>query len=241
MASIPQVISKYLRPRNYLLFILWRLKMVQILIHSSRLNLKLRKANQRALFLDCGSNIGQGFEFFRKFYKQDHFDFILFEPNPHCFKILEQKYSGLRKDGVQLINVAVGTEDGEVEFYGLDETQGGIYSVGGSILPEHNSRIYTTSRNSNLKVHSINFNDFLNDIIDKRIYSTYILKLDIEGGEYQILDSLVKNKKFTLFESIYVEFHSQYMNQEFLYFYKSKEKLFFAHAKVMKTRVINWI
>ena len=241
MASIPHVISKYLRPRNYLLFILWRWKLAQIYIHSKKLTSELRKVNQRALFLDCGSNLGQGFEFFKGFYKQDRFDFILFEPNPHCFKILEQKYSGLRKDGVRLMNVAVGSEEGEVEFYGLDETQGGIYSVGGSILPEHNSRMYTTARNSNLKVHSINFNNFLNDLFDKEIYSTYILKLDIEGGEYQILDSLIENRKVNLFESIYVEFHSQYMNQEFMHFYQNKEKLFFRQAKKMKTRVVNWI
>jgi FkbM family methyltransferase len=241
MPRISRILIKFLRPRNYFLFVLWRLKMAQILIHSSRLNFKLRKANQRALFLDCGSNIGQGFEFFRKFYPLEHFDFILFEPNPYCFKILEQKYSNFHPKGVMLINAAVGTKEGQIDFYGLDDTEGGIYSVGGSILPEHNSRIYLTPRSSSLKVNSINFNDFLRDLIGKKKYSTIVLKLDIEGGEYEILDSLQDKHLLTLFESIYVEFHSQYMSPDLASYYIDSEKEFLKYAKKIGTRVVKWI
>lgn len=232
---------RFLRPGNYLLYISWRLKVLQIFIHSKRLKLKLRNAKQKGLFLDCGSNIGQGFEFFRRFYPLERFDFVLFEPNPHCFKILEQKYLELCSTGVTLVNAAVGVEEGEIDFYGLDDTRGGIYSVGGSILPEHNSGMYATPQNSSIKVGSINFTDFLRNLIEAKDYSTIVLKLDIEGGEYQILDSLEINEMLGLFETIYVEFHSQYMNKEFSHLYRTKEKSFFELAKKTKRRVINWI
>ena len=241
MSRISRILIKFLRPRNYLLFVLWRLKIAQILIHSSRLNFKLRKANQRGLFLDCGSNIGQGFEFFRKFYPLENFDFILFEPNPYCYKVLEQKYSNFHTKGVMLINAAVGTKEGQIDFYGLDETEGGIYSVGGSILPEHNSRIYLAPRSSSLKVNSINFNDFLRDLIGKKKYSTIVLKLDIEGGEYEILDSLQDEHLLTLFESIYVEFHSQYMSLEKALEFLNRERKFLQHAKRNQIRIVKWI
>jgi FkbM family methyltransferase len=232
---------RYLRPRNYLLFISWNVKKTQILLHSKRLKYKLRNANQKSLFLDCGSNIGQGFEFFRKYYPLERFDFVLFEPNPHCFKILEQKYFGFCAEGVTLVNAAVGVEEAEIDFFGLGDTQGGIYSVGGSILPEHNSGMYTTPQNSSIKVTSINFTDYLRNLIEDKKYSAIILKLDIEGGEYQILDSLEENELLGLFETIYVEFHSQYMSKEFSNLYKTKEQLFLALVKKTKTRVIKWI
>jgi FkbM family methyltransferase len=220
---------------------MWRLKTAQILIHSTKLKIKYRNASERSLFLDCGSNIGQGFEFFRRYYPLDRFDFILFEPNPHCFKVLEQKYSDLSSRGVTLLNAAVGTEVGEIDFYGLDDMQGGIYSVGGSILPEHNSGIYATPNNSSLKVISINFTDYLRDLINEKEYSRIVLKLDIEGGEYQILDSLMENQMLKLFDTIYVEFHSQYMSNEKAKEYSNRERRFLQYAKGNRIRVIKWI
>jgi FkbM family methyltransferase len=205
------------------------------------MNRNLANSRGKGLFLDCGSNIGQGFEFFRKYYPTELYDYVLFEPNPYCFQILKEKYSGLSVDGVQLRNVAVGIHNGEIDFYGLEETQGGIYSVGGSILAAHNSGLYTNSGNSSIQVRSINFIDYLSDFINQKKYSAIILKLDIEGGEYQILDSLEKSEMFDFFETIYVEFHAQYMNKEFSQFYKNKEKHFFEITRKTKTRVINWI
>src|SRR5262249_16291623 len=38
----------------------------------------------RGLFIDCGSNIGQGFSYFERRFPLKHFDFILIEPNPFC-------------------------------------------------------------------------------------------------------------------------------------------------------------
>lgn len=93
--------------------------------------------------MDCGSNVGQGFEFFRKYYPNKLYDYILFEPNPHCYQVLTKKYSGLVDEGVQILNVAVGVDTGEMDFYGLEDEKGGIYSVGGTVLPEHNSKMYT--------------------------------------------------------------------------------------------------
>lgn len=232
---------RYLRPRNYLLFISWKIKKIQILFHSMRLKYKFRNANQKSLFLDCGSNIGQGFEFFRKYYPLESFDFVLFEPNPYCFKILEQKYAHHYNNGVRLVRAAVASEDGKIDFYGLDETQGGVYSVGGSVLPEHNSRIYNSSHGSILKVKSINFSDFLTNSIDVSNYSVIILKLDIEGGEYQILDSLKEKNLLSLFETIYVEFHSQYMSPDKAREYFNKEREFLRYAKRKRLRVVQWI
>jgi FkbM family methyltransferase len=205
------------------------------------LNRHLANSSKRGLFLDCGSNIGQGFEFFRKYYPNELYDYVLFEPNPYCFQLLQEKYSGLSVDGVQLRNVAVGIHNGEINFYGLEDAKGGIYSVGGTVLPEHNSKMYSDSNSASLRVASMNFSEFLIDVFNKNHYQFIILKLDIEGGEYSVLDSLVSNNLISKLESIYVEFHSQYMSNKFAKEYEDKENEFFKFSKRISTRIIRWI
>jgi FkbM family methyltransferase len=226
---------------NYYRFLRWKVKIIQILIHSRRINSKLASTHQKGLFLDCGSNVGQGFEFFRKYYPNDFYDYILFEPNPHCYQVLVEKYSGLGKNGVQLRNAAVGISSGKIDFFGLEEEKGGIYSVGGTVLPEHNSKIYTVPNIASLKVPSIDFSDFLERKFKESAYSVVILKLDIEGGEYPVLNALISNSQVSKFETIYVEFHSKYMKKEIATIYKDKEKAFLQYAKNVGTRVIEWI
>ena len=211
------------------------------MINSYALNRKLTKSGQRGLFLDCGSNLGQGFEFFRKYYPIKLYSYILFEPNPYCFEVLTKKYSTLVENGVLLRNVAVGIDNGNIDFYGLEEEKGGIYSVGGTVLPEHNSKIYAFPNRASLQVSSINFADFLLDVLQKNDYAYVVLKLDIEGGEYQVLESLVAKDLISRFKTIYVEFHSQYMDEKDRKIYLPKEKYFMNIARNGKTRIVKWI
>lgn len=62
---------------------------------------------RRGLFLDCGSNIGQGFEYFRQHFTADHFDYELFEPNPNCLPYLERARACLPDHHIEIHNAAV--------------------------------------------------------------------------------------------------------------------------------------
>jgi FkbM family methyltransferase len=241
MVKIPNSILRFLRPMNYYRFFLWRVKVFQIFIHSQLINRKLTNLGQRGLFLDCGSNIGQGFEFFKKYYPLKLFDYILFEPNPYCFEVLKEKYAAQESTGVHLKNVAVGIEETNVDFYGLEDEKGGIYSVGGTVLPEHNSKTFAFPDRASLQVTSINFADFLRDIFQQKDYHSIILKLDIEGGEYQVLDSLLAHGLLSRFETVYVEFHSQYMDDKNRKIYFAKEKFYFHYVRNKDTRMVKWI
>ena len=241
MVQIPNSVLRILRPMNYFRFLLWRVKIFQISYYSRISNRGLYQTGQKGLFLDCGSNVGQGFEFFRKYYPTKMYDYILFEPNPFCFQELLKKYASLNSSGVRIENTAVGIANGDIDFFGLDEEKGGKYSVGGSILQQHNSKIYTTPNNASFKVTSIDFAIFLQDMLMKNQYSTVIMKLDIEGGEYPVLDSLISKNLLARFETIYVEFHSQYMSNDIAEHYRSKEKEFLKYSKKNQIRVIQWI
>lgn len=62
----------------------------QVAMDAQAVKAKLAAGNsQKGLFIDCGSNLGQGFTFFKKYYPLDSFDYMLIEPNPYCLPHLE--------------------------------------------------------------------------------------------------------------------------------------------------------
>lgn len=217
------------------------MKIAQVFFFSRASERQLKKLGGRGLFFDCGSNTGQGFEFFQHFYSHEFYDYILFEPNPHCFKILLGKYPNEGNLGVKLINAAIGITDGLVNFYGLGEERGGMYSVGGTTLVEHNSKLFATPNDVSLNVQSINFVSYIQRVLRKNSYSAIILKLDIEGGEYAVLDALIKNNLLAKFDTVYVEFHSQYMQQPESHSYRNREREVLRYSKSIKTRVVKWV
>ena len=90
-------------------------------------------------------------------------------------------------------------------------------------------------------ISSLDFSNFILDTLQKNDYAVVILKLDIEGGEYPVLDALISNNLISRFNTIYVEFHSQYMSSEFASEYRKREKAFLEYAKKAATRVIRRI
>jgi hypothetical protein len=100
---------------------------------------KLRNGKHgRGLFIDCGSNIGQGYSYFSRYYKREHYDYILIEPNVQCLPFLE----ALRADcgvHIEIIGKAASTTSGFARLFGPPSGQGDPTYQGRSIVAEHNS------------------------------------------------------------------------------------------------------
>ncbi|TIU55389.1 MAG: FkbM family methyltransferase, partial [Mesorhizobium sp.] len=79
----------------------------------SHLNLTTRS---RGLFIDCGSNIGQGFKYFSAYYTPDRYDYLLIEPNKNCLAQL----NALRADNLtmEIVAKAASVKDGYAELFG---------------------------------------------------------------------------------------------------------------------------
>lgn len=182
-----------------------------------------RSFNQRALFVDAGSNLGQGWRYFRKFYPPTHFDYELFEPNPNCIPFLENEIQTLGTQCAAHLNqAAVGTSYETLKFYGIDESEGGKLSDGGTTLKKGNSKKVEHSDSRSIDVASIDFADFIEK--KSQTYSKIVIKMDIEGAEYSVLDKMLSENSFEKIETIFVEFHSRYMNEPEKSLYRQKEK-----------------
>ena len=165
------------------------------------------KSTDKILFLDLGSNLGQGYNWFKKYYKHLNIKFELFEPNPYCCDELE-KIPEVKSGKVKLNNFGVGINSGSFNLYGLDHNEGGKFAQGGSIVKEHNSDLYEVIENNAIKVNLIDFSNYLASISCK--FEKIIVKMDIEGAEVDLLEHLIKEGTIGHISILYVEFHSQY-------------------------------
>ena len=178
-------------------------------------------SDEKVLFVDLGANLGQGYSWFKNYFHASNISFELFEPNPNCVKKLE-KMDDVVSGKVTLHPVGVGVEEGSFDFYGLDNSEGGKYSQGGSIVQEHNSSWYTSSKESAIKVKVINFSSYLES--KSAEFDKIIVKMDIEGAEVELLEALLEKNMINLISILYIEFHAQYQTEEHSLLTKEREE-----------------
>ncbi len=167
--------------------------------------------NDKVLFLDCGANLGQGYAWFSKYFHHPNVSFELFEPNPNCFAHLH-KLNDVINGKVKLNPFGIGTEDGDVKFFGLDQAEGGALSQGGSIVKSHNSNHYSASDASSIDVKLVDFSKYLQSKASQ--FNKIIVKMDIEGAEVELLEKMIADNSIRFINVLYVEFHSQYQKPD---------------------------
>ncbi len=64
-----------------------------------------------------------------------------------------------------------------------------------------------------IEVQGFDFSEFLLKLPKKTEY--VVVKMDIEGAEFIVLEHLVRNATHTIMDKLYVEFHDRYMGPEF--------------------------
>lgn len=186
--------------------------------HDSKVLLStLRQKEKRGAFIDCGSNLGQGFKQFSRHFSTDYFDYFLVEPNPNCWPELELLIAS-SPNQIFLVKKAASTTDGIVKFYGLEHD---LVSQGGSTLAAHNSKYYKANIDFSIDVPSFDFSSFIAEKYE--LYGCVVLKMDNEGAEYDVLPYLIDRGTHKLQSVAYVEFHSQYMSDNHFKSYRTIE------------------
>ncbi len=222
-----------MKSNKLILLILTLLNKIKIRVHEKYIVLKIHifnyskknKLTKKGLYIDCGSNLGQGYDFFSKYFPITKFDHIMVEPNPSCIIELKKKYlkNNSNSKNLIIIDKAADIKDGTAFFYGLNNKEKGKYSDGASIQDFHNSALYTLDKNDVVEVETFDFSKFINKC---RInYDLIVLKMDIEGSEYGILSKLLTDDTAKYLDLIFVEFHSAYMVKEKKIEFETIEKL----------------
>ena len=160
----------------------------------------MKKPSKRYIFLDCGANVGQSIDLFRNKYPYaNKYEIYSFEPNPQCVKYFEHK-------NVEFFNTAVWIRNEELDFYLGDIQSSSI------------CKNKTTGRldvKHPIKVSGMDFSQFVIDNFCKDDY--IVLKMDIEGAEYAVLNKMLTDGSMKYIDVLYVELHGNrcgYSKQE---------------------------
>lgn len=147
--------------------------------------------------LDCGSHIGLATLYFKSLYPQAKI--ICFEPNPVSFKLLEKNVKQNNLKYVNLINAAISSKEGEIDFY-IEKDLFNPWGWGDSAVI---NRWYSKKKNKTIKVKSVRLSTFIKNKID-------LIKLDVEGLEGIILKEI--KGKLSKIKQIMMEFHGSSTN-----------------------------
>lgn len=143
--------------------------------------------------IDCGANIGMSLLYIKIRAPRAHV--LCFEPNPAARAVLEKNIeaNGWGSE-VRVLPYALGKEKGTAEFF-VDE--GEATSSGGSIGN------HQKNRDRSLTSYPVEV-DVLSRYIDRTID---LLKIDIEGPEFDVLEELIAAKALRNVALIQLEYH----------------------------------
>jgi FkbM family methyltransferase len=167
----------------------------------------LSKKNSRS-FVDLGAFIGLHTIYaYRILRRKKGFTIIAVEPNPHNYQMLLETTRNIA--GIRLVGEAIFIKDNEeVEFYLGSRGSNGL-SMSSKIIPSgyHVSGWFLTSEV--IKVRSVRLDTLIRrsglDKVD-------LVKMDIEGAEYQVLTD--PSLDLSKIDNLVVEVHYRYGSRE---------------------------
>lgn len=144
-----------------------------------RLNYRL---DSNSLVFDVGGYKGEWSEEIIK--KYDCHIFI-FEPVPEYYEIIRQKFENNHK--IHAFNLALGSSDKRSKI-GILKDSSSAYKIS----------------DDQIEICSADIVDFLNK---NNINKIDLMKINIEGGEYELLEHLINNNLINRIQNIQVQFH----------------------------------
>jgi FkbM family methyltransferase len=183
----------------------------------------------RGVFVDCGSNFGQGIAYFEKLYPPDRFDYILIEPNPACQPALQQAAARLESRGARVTVLQQAAWDTkEMLTLAIPSPEEDPTALGSSVIPEEGQDLET------MEVQGIDMGSVIGALYGT--YSHLVMKMDIEGAELNVIPrvyQMANDIKHRLV--IYVEFHSYYQEGD------RKQASLVAEGDIVRSRPENVI
>lgn len=179
------------------------------------------------IFIDCGTHLFQGFKKFSEKYNIDsEWKCFCFEANPFTYERSKDIYNDLIESGYNIthLNKAVYNQEGTINVNCSKDDGGpysdGHFSQGSNILsdpPDYDQtyRCGFTYQEDQVVVDTINFSQFLFENITQDDF--VVVKMDIEGAEFDVLPSIIDSGVYKLIDDFYCEFHERFFEPKSKY------------------------
>ena len=138
--------------------------------------------NEKSVVFDVGGYKG---EFAGDIFCKYNATIYVFEPIQSFFQIIKNKFVNNQK--VKIYNFGLAGKDEEMQI---------------SMSDNSSSVFLKTEASETIQLKSI-----VNFIQENNIQAVDLIKLNIEGGEYELLEALIDNNLIGIFKNIQVQFH----------------------------------
>lgn len=139
------------------------------------------------VIIDAGANIGLTTLYFKLLWPKS--SIIAFEPDEKAFDCLDQNIKGNKLEDVFVKQSALAKEKGQLTFYSDADSDGS--------LTNSSSQVGGTNKT---QVEAVKLSEYITQPVD-------LLKMDIEGGEFDVMDDLIGSGKISFVNQIYMEYH----------------------------------
>ena len=151
--------------------------------------------------VDCGANVGR----FTEIMARNGATVYAFEPNPHAFRVLDQRFSEMAN--VRCVNKAVFTRDTVLPLYlHVNEERDHVHWSTGSSLLEFKPNV---SKDRYVEVEAVDFCRFIEGIGGP----VALVKMDIEGAEVEVVKRLIETGTIRRIRCLIVETHDERIPQ----------------------------
>lgn len=191
------------------------------------------------VFIDCGTHFGQGLRHFINKFEIDHtWSVHTFEANPTTYQIYLKEYHK-KNNYVKHYNFALSNFDGTINLNIETPPNNGDTGQGTSIVSlnywnPHEGKIRENFKNS-CEVSCLSLSNFIKNNFNQN--DKIIIKMDIEGAEYDVLEEMIKDKTIDWVDYIAIEWHSR--------FFINKEEILDREKKILdqidKNKIEGWV
>ena len=191
----------------------------------SLFNKHINNLSKGSIVIDAGANVGD----FSKIFLDKGFTVYAFEPDPIALAEFKKKIT--INDNLTLYDSAIGLNNSKQKLFRYRKFDiQNPYSTQGSSLLSYRSG----SGKPFVEIKVINFIKFLKSF-DKKIA---LLKMDIEGSEVEIINSIIENNLHHNIEEIFVETHERFSHK--LALETTKLRLRIQENKIYNIN-LNWV
>lgn len=156
----------------------------------------------RKVFVDCGSNTCKVLS--ERIERGTETEFFAFEPQPElasCVEEVRRRYPGTP---IHFCDKAVWVHGGTMDFY-LATEWGPNHRGGSTLLEGHVKNAAKVDYSRPIAVGCIDFSRWIRRNFSRRDH--LVVKMDIEGAEYPVLEKMVADGTIDYVAELIVEFH----------------------------------
>jgi FkbM family methyltransferase len=160
----------------------------------------------KKIFIDGGAHKGEAIEvLLDKRTDLKGCDVHFFEPNEDLISVLEEISVNNKEYNINIYHSALWKEDGEIDFL---ESIARWNTLASTVVPSMNE-IWglKLDRDNPKKVKSTSLSNFLKKCNNE---DYIVVKLDIEGSEYFVIEDLFKTGEIEKINELYVEWHDHF-------------------------------